>query len=104
MAHVTPPNPAAGPSRTRSRRPGKMLTRRFRLDQISHRGRDRIRSQVLGKSLGSRDRTRRDALGLWSAPMSAFLANHTRTHSCGELRAADAGKHVVLTGWVQTYR
>jgi aspartyl-tRNA synthetase len=36
--------------------------------------------------------------------MSAFLANHTRTHSCGELRAADAGKHVVLTGWVQTYR
>src|SRR5215471_16342413 len=36
--------------------------------------------------------------------MSSFLANHTRTHSCGELRAADAGKHVVLTGWVQTYR
>src|ERR1041384_4811418 len=37
-------------------------------------------------------------------PMSSFLATHTRTHSCGELRAADAGKRVVLTGWVQTYR
>jgi aspartyl-tRNA synthetase len=36
--------------------------------------------------------------------MSAFLATHTRTHSCGELRATDAGKRVVLTGWVQTYR
>ena len=32
--------------------------------------------------------------------MSAFLATHTRTHSCGALRAGDAGKHVVLTGWV----
>jgi aspartyl-tRNA synthetase len=36
--------------------------------------------------------------------MSAFLSTHTRTHSCGALRAADVGKHVVLTGWVQTYR
>jgi aspartyl-tRNA synthetase len=36
--------------------------------------------------------------------MSQFLATHTRTHSCGALRASDAGKHVVLTGWVQTYR
>ena len=36
--------------------------------------------------------------------MSVFLATHTRTHSCGELRAGDVGKHVVLTGWVQTYR
>src|SRR5579871_6576178 len=36
--------------------------------------------------------------------MSTFLATHTRTHSCGALRAGDVGKHVVLTGWVQTYR
>jgi aspartyl-tRNA synthetase len=36
--------------------------------------------------------------------MSVFLATHTRTHSCGALRAADAGKRVVLTGWVQNYR
>jgi aspartyl-tRNA synthetase len=36
--------------------------------------------------------------------MSAFLAKHTRTHSCGALRASDAGKRVVLTGWVHTYR
>jgi aspartyl-tRNA synthetase len=36
--------------------------------------------------------------------MSAFLAIHTRTHSCGALRATDVGKPVVLTGWVQTYR
>jgi aspartyl-tRNA synthetase len=36
--------------------------------------------------------------------MSAFLATHTRTHSCGALRAADAGTQVVLTGWVQSYR
>ncbi|HSD89660.1 MAG TPA: aspartate--tRNA ligase [Kofleriaceae bacterium] len=36
--------------------------------------------------------------------MSVFLATHTRTHSCGQLRAADVGKHVVLTGWVKTYR
>jgi aspartyl-tRNA synthetase len=37
-------------------------------------------------------------------PMSAFLSTYTRTHSCGALRAEDAGKQVVLTGWVQTYR
>jgi aspartyl-tRNA synthetase len=36
--------------------------------------------------------------------MSAFLATHTRTHTCGALRAADAGTRVVLTGWVQSYR
>ncbi len=36
--------------------------------------------------------------------MSAFLDTNTRTHSCGQLRAGDAGKRVVLTGWVKTYR
>jgi aspartyl-tRNA synthetase len=36
--------------------------------------------------------------------MSQFLANNTRTHSCGQLRAGDVGKRVVLTGWVKTYR
>ncbi len=36
--------------------------------------------------------------------MSEFLATHTRTHSCGQLRAGDVGQHVVLTGWVKTYR
>ena len=36
--------------------------------------------------------------------MSTFLASHPRTHSAGELRAADVGKTVVLTGWVQGYR
>jgi len=36
--------------------------------------------------------------------MSAFLASHTRTHTCGALRAGDAGAKVVLTGWVQSYR
>ncbi len=36
--------------------------------------------------------------------MSQFLATHARTHSCGQLRAGDVGKQVVLTGWVQTYR
>ena len=36
--------------------------------------------------------------------MSAFLSTHSRTHSCGALRAQDVGKQVVLTGWVQTYR
>ena len=36
--------------------------------------------------------------------MSAFLATHTRTHSCGALRVGDVGKHVVLTGWVGSYR
>jgi aspartyl-tRNA synthetase len=34
----------------------------------------------------------------------AFLDTHVRTHSCGALRAGDAGKQVVLTGWVQSYR
>ncbi|MCE9577641.1 MAG: aspartate--tRNA ligase [Deltaproteobacteria bacterium] len=36
--------------------------------------------------------------------MSKFLETYARTHGCGELRAVDAGKQVVLTGWVQTYR
>src|SRR4051794_32191732 len=36
--------------------------------------------------------------------MSSFLATHQRTHSAGALRAGDAGKHVVLTGWVNSYR
>ncbi|HET9993007.1 MAG TPA: aspartate--tRNA ligase [Kofleriaceae bacterium] len=36
--------------------------------------------------------------------MSTFLASHTRTHTCGELRAGDVGKAVVLTGWVASSR
>jgi aspartyl-tRNA synthetase len=36
--------------------------------------------------------------------MSAFLATHSRTHSCGALRAPDAGTRVVVMGWVQSYR
>jgi aspartyl-tRNA synthetase len=36
--------------------------------------------------------------------MSTFLSTHTRTHSCGALRAGDAGQRVVLTGWVQSRR
>ena len=33
-----------------------------------------------------------------------FLGNLERTHTCGELRASDAGKSVVLLGWVNRRR
>jgi len=33
-----------------------------------------------------------------------FLGTLTRTHTCGELRASDAGKSVVLLGWVNRRR
>src|SRR5579863_9262534 len=33
-----------------------------------------------------------------------FLGDLRRTHNCGELRAADAGKDVVLMGWVHRRR
>jgi aspartyl-tRNA synthetase len=33
-----------------------------------------------------------------------FLGELRRTHTCGELRAADAGKHAVLMGWVHRRR
>jgi aspartyl-tRNA synthetase len=33
-----------------------------------------------------------------------FLGNLERTHLCGELRAADAGKNVVVMGWVNRRR
>ncbi|HET6610513.1 MAG TPA: aspartate--tRNA ligase [Kofleriaceae bacterium] len=36
--------------------------------------------------------------------MSAFLAKHKKTHSCGELRTADVGSTVVLCGWVDARR
>ena len=36
--------------------------------------------------------------------MLDFLENLERTHLCGELRAADAGKNVVLMGWVNRRR
>ena len=33
-----------------------------------------------------------------------FLGELRRTHTCGELRAADAGKRVILMGWVHRRR
>jgi aspartyl-tRNA synthetase len=33
-----------------------------------------------------------------------FLGTLTRTHNCGELRASDAGKSVVLLGWINRRR
>jgi aspartyl-tRNA synthetase len=36
--------------------------------------------------------------------MSGFLSHHKKTHSCGQLRASDGGKRVVLTGWVDVRR
>ena len=33
-----------------------------------------------------------------------FLGDLRRTHTCGELRASDAGKRVVLMGWVHRRR
>lgn len=36
--------------------------------------------------------------------MLDFLGNLERTHRCGELRAADAGKEVVVMGWVNRRR
>jgi aspartyl-tRNA synthetase len=38
-----------------------------------------------------------------SVPLD-FLGNLQRTHSCGELRAGDAGKTVILMGWVHRRR
>ena len=36
--------------------------------------------------------------------MADFIENHPRTHGCGELRASDDGREVVLYGWVATRR
>jgi len=36
--------------------------------------------------------------------MSAFLAKYKKTHSCNQLRKADVGSDVVLTGWVNNRR
>jgi aspartyl-tRNA synthetase len=36
--------------------------------------------------------------------MTSFLSEHTKSHSCGELRASHIGQRVVLTGWVDVRR
>ena len=36
--------------------------------------------------------------------MARFIDELKRTHRCGDLRAADAGKEVILFGWVATLR
>ena len=36
--------------------------------------------------------------------MARFIDELKRTHRCGDLRASDEGKEVVLFGWVASYR
>ena len=36
--------------------------------------------------------------------MAEFLGSERRTHYCGELRMADAGKTVCVMGWVKKQR
>ena len=36
--------------------------------------------------------------------MARFIDELKRSHLCGQLRAGDIGKEVVLFGWVQYYR
>ncbi len=36
--------------------------------------------------------------------MARFISEIKRTHSCGELTTPDAGKEVVLFGWVNNRR
>ena len=36
--------------------------------------------------------------------MARFIDELKRTHRCGDLRASDEGKEVVLFGWVSSYR
>jgi aspartyl-tRNA synthetase len=36
--------------------------------------------------------------------VARFIDELKRTHRCGDLRAADEGKEVVLFGWVASYR
>ena len=36
--------------------------------------------------------------------MARFIDELKRTHRCGDLRATDEGKEVILFGWVASYR
>src|SRR5262245_9143930 len=47
---------------------------------------------------------RRNALRIQCQAMPEFLTELKRTHDCGALRASDAGKRVVLFGWVASRR
>src|SRR5258707_8100349 len=50
-------------------------------------------------------RTRgRSAVRIQCRPMPEFLTDLKRSHDCGALRAGDAGKRVVLFGWVASRR
>jgi aspartyl-tRNA synthetase len=42
----------------------------------------------------------------WDEKLKGYLncMNMYRTHTCGELRLKDAGKEIILAGWVQTIR
>jgi len=41
---------------------------------------------------------------VWTEEHREILGMLKRTHHCGQLRLTDAGKSVVVTGWVQSYR
>src|SRR6185503_10858272 len=53
-----------------------------------------------------RSRPRRKSIGDCTGDLSMLdnLGNLERTHSCGDLRAGDIGKQVVLMGWVARRR
>src|SRR6266566_3581775 len=98
------PTPRRSASRSSTLTPDAFLSSRCSETMSSRPGRSRSRTSPRKPRQPTTNLRRAPRFDKDSRNVAEQLGELTRTHTCGAIRAADVGAHVVLLGWVHRVR